>query len=136
MTPFPLLEISYITKTFHTKRGSYTALKDSVLNIRQGEFVSLIGHSGCGKSTLLSIVAGLTSPTTGGVIMEGKEVDEAILLSDKIAMMTNGPEATIAEVVKVDLPRPRDRMTIIHHPNYGPLRAQILSFLQKLNPRV
>ncbi len=43
----------------------------------QGEFVSIIGHSGCGKSTLLNIVAGLTRATVGGVILEGKEVDDA-----------------------------------------------------------
>jgi nitrate/nitrite transport system ATP-binding protein len=249
------LELSCVAKTFHTPRGPYTALEECSLSVGQGEFVTLIGHSGCGKSTLLSIVAGLTRSTTGGVILEGKEipdpgpdrgmvfqqhallpwlsafdnvllaveevfpdigrgeqreramhflemvglkeavhkypaelsggmcqrvgiaralamrpkvllldepfgaldaltrghlqdevlriwqkfgqtvlmvthdVDEAILLSDRIALMTNGPAASIAEVVPVNLPRPRDRMSIVHHPDYAALRDRILSFL-------
>jgi ABC-type nitrate/sulfonate/bicarbonate transport system, ATPase component len=64
------LEIFNVSKSF----GSYTVLKDINLLINKGEFVSLIGYSGCGKSTLLSIVAGLTEPTTGSVILDGKEV--------------------------------------------------------------
>src|SRR4030095_1642334 len=70
------LEISYVGKTFHTPRGSYAALRECTLNVEAGEFVSLIGHSGCGKSTLLSIVAGLVPSTTGGVILDGKEVSD------------------------------------------------------------
>ncbi|HEY4485761.1 MAG TPA: nitrate ABC transporter ATP-binding protein [Nitrospiria bacterium] len=252
------LEISFVTKRFDTARGPYTALKECVLDMAQGEFVSLIGHSGCGKSTLLSIVAGLTGSTSGGVILEGKEVtepgpdrgvvfqqhallpwlsafenvllaveevfpglsrgeqrdrvkhflemvglkeaahkhpaelsggmcqrvgiaralamrpkvllldepfgaldaltrghlqdevlriwqkfgqtvlmvthdvDEAILLSDRIALMTNGPEAAIAEVLSVNLPRPRNRVNIIHHPEYASLRSRALTFLSEL----
>jgi nitrate/nitrite transport system ATP-binding protein len=255
------LEISHVSKTFDTPRGSYPALKRCVLKVKEGEFVSLIGHSGCGKSTLLSIVAGLTLPTVGGVILEGKEidgagpdlgmvfqqhallpwlsvfenvllavsevfpelnrteqhdrvthflemvglkesahkypselsggmcqrvgiaralsmrpkvllldepfgaldaltrghlqdevlrlwqkfgqtvlmvthdVDEAILLSDRIALMTNGPEATIAEVVEVTLPRPRNRVEIVRLPEYAELRTRLISFLHALrNP--
>jgi nitrate/nitrite transport system ATP-binding protein len=254
-----LLEISYLSKTFETKRGPYHALRDVHLKVKPGEFVSLIGHSGCGKSTLLSIVAGLIPSSAGGVILEGKEidgpgpdrgvvfqnhallpwlsayenialavdavfpalnkterhrrvehflemvglnealhkrpselsggmkqrvgiaralamrpkvllldepfgaldaltrghlqdeilriwqkfgqtvlmvthdVDEAILLSDRIALMTNGPAATIAEIVSVDLPRPRDRISIIHHPEYAALRSRVFSFLMGLN---
>jgi len=257
-----LLEISYLSKVYKTKRGPYNALKNVHLKVNPGEFVSLIGHSGCGKSTLLSIVAGLTPPSTGGVILEGIEidgpgpdrgvvfqnhallpwlsayenialavdavfpeltqaerrqrvehflgmvglnqamhkrpselsggmkqrvgiaralamrpkvllldepfgsldaltrghlqdevlriwqkfgqtvlmvthdVDEAILLSDRIALMTNGPEATIAEVVSVDLPRPRDRMSIMHHPDYAALRNRILAFLYQMKKDV
>ena len=70
------LELSAVTKTFDTPQGPYTALWDCRLAVARGEFVSLIGHSGCGKSTLLSIVAGLARPTTGGVILDGKEVTE------------------------------------------------------------
>lgn len=72
----PLLEISMVSKTFRTKGGEYQALKNVNLKIDSGEFVTLIGHSGCGKSTLLSIAAGLISPTSGGVILEGKEIRE------------------------------------------------------------
>lgn len=253
MTEF--LEISDVTKTFNTPRGAFTALRECTLTIRQGEFVSLIGHSGCGKSTLLSIVAGLILPTTGGVILEGREVsepgpdrgmvfqqhallpwlsafdnvllaveevfpqmtcreqkdramhflemvglqaaahkypgelsggmcqrvgiaralsmrpkvllldepfgaldaltrghlqdevlriwqkfgqtvlmvthdvDEAILLSDRIALMTNGPEATIHEVIPVNLPRPRNRRILPSLPGYNELKVRILEYL-------
>jgi nitrate/nitrite transport system ATP-binding protein len=249
------LELSAVTKTFETPDGPYPALWDCSLAVARGEFVSLIGHSGCGKSTLLSIVAGLVRPTTGGVILDGKEVtdpgpdrgmvfqqhallpwlsafdnvllavqevfpamsraeqrervrhflemvgladvarrypaelsggmcqrvgiaralamrpkvllldepfgaldaltrghlqdevvrlwqkfgqtvlmvthdvDEAILLSDRIALMTNGPGATIGEVIRVDLPRPRDRRVIAGMPAYHDLKVRILEFL-------
>ncbi|HLG22245.1 MAG TPA: ATP-binding cassette domain-containing protein, partial [Candidatus Manganitrophaceae bacterium] len=69
------LEISQVSKTFQGAEGDYPALSQINLKIRKGEFVTLIGHSGCGKSTLLSIVAGLTLPTEGGVILDGKEID-------------------------------------------------------------
>jgi nitrate/nitrite transport system ATP-binding protein len=69
------LEISRVSKTFEGANGVYPALHGIDLKIRKGEFVTLIGHSGCGKSTLLSIVAGLTEPTEGAVILEGKEID-------------------------------------------------------------
>ena len=68
------LEISGVGITF--KPGSPAVLVDVTLPVQQGEYVSIIGHSGCGKSTLLNIVAGLLRATTGGVVLEGKEVDE------------------------------------------------------------
>lgn len=251
------LEISDVTKTFDTPRGPFTALQHCTLPIERGEFVSLIGHSGCGKSTLLSIVAGLTRATTGGVILEGREVtspgpdrgmvfqqhallpwlsahdnvllaveevfpslsrqeqkervmnflemvglsaaahkhpaelsggmcqrvgiaralsmrpkmllldepfgaldaltrgrlqdevlriwqkhgqtvlmvthdvDEAILLSDRIALMTNGPAATIDEVIDVDIPRPRDRRMLSSFSRYRELKAHVLTALEE-----
>src|SRR4028118_2012547 len=54
--------------------GSYVALKGINLEIKKGEFVSLIGHSGCGKSTLLNMVAGLDLPTEGVVTLEGQRI--------------------------------------------------------------
>ena len=57
------------------------------------------------------------------------DVDEAILLSDKIVLMTRGPEAEIAEVVDIDIPRPRMRTTVIEHPNYYKIRNHIIHFL-------
>jgi nitrate/nitrite transport system ATP-binding protein len=251
------LEISDVTKTFETPRGPYTALQHCTLGVDRGEFVALIGHSGCGKSTLLSIVAGLARATTGGVILEGKEVtnpgpdrgvvfqqhallpwlsahdnvllaveevfpslsrreqrdrvlhfldmvglgkaaakypnelsggmcqrvgiaralamrpkvllldepfgaldaltrghlqdqvlriwqkhgqtvlmvthdvDEAILLSDRIVLMTNGPSATIDEVIPVDVPRPRDRRVLSGFPRYRELKAHVLTALEE-----
>ena len=63
------------------------------------------------------------------VFMVTHEVDEAILLSDRIALMTNGPEARVAEIVEVKIPRPRSRASIIDEPEYGRLRGHIIHFL-------
>ena len=61
---------------FPTPKGAFVALDDVNMIIDKGEFVSLIGHSGCGKSTVLNIVAGLHQATKGGVVLDGKEVNE------------------------------------------------------------
>jgi nitrate/nitrite transport system ATP-binding protein len=250
------LSISNVGMTFKGANGPFIALRDIELEINSGEFVALIGHSGCGKSTLLNIVAGLTRATTGGVLLQGKEVsdpgpdravvfqnhsllpwltvydnvrlavdkvhskakskaerdewtrhnlalvgmdhaldkrpqeisggmkqrvgiaralamepkvllldepfgaldaltratlqdtvmelqaklnntvimithdvDEAVLLSDRVVMMTNGPAATIGEVLNVNLPRPRNRLALATDPEYTRCRQQILEFL-------
>ena len=241
---------------FDTRKGPFIALRDVNLNIEKGEFIALIGHSGCGKSTLLNLIAGLTTPTDGVLLCDGREVagpgperavvfqnhsllpwltcyenvhlavervfsakegraklkyrtqealalvglthseqkypheisggmkqrvgiaralsmqpkvllmdepfgaldaltrarlqdelmkicfatkatvvmvthdvDEAVLLSDRIVMMTNGPAATIGEILKVDLERPRDRLELAHDRRYIDYRAAVLSFL-------
>ena len=250
------LVISQVSIEFPTPAGPFKALDKVDLSIRKGEFISLIGHSGCGKSTVLNIVAGLNQATTGGVILDSKEVnepgpdravvfqnhsllpwltayenvelavrqvfrgrknktemkewiehnlqlvhmdhamdkrpseisggmkqrvgiaralamepkvllmdepfgaldaltrahmqdslieiqarlnntvimithdvDEAVLLSDRIVMMTNGPAATIGEILDVDLPRPRNRVQLADSEEYNHLRAQVLKFL-------
>jgi len=250
------LSISNVGMTFKGANGPFIALRDIELEINSGEFVALIGHSGCGKSTLLNIVAGLTRATTGGVLLQGKEVsdpgpdravvfqnhsllpwltvydnvrlavdkvhsktktkaerddwtrhnlalvgmdhaldkrpqeisggmkqrvgiaralamepkvllldepfgaldaltratlqdtvmelhaklnntvimithdvDEAVLLSDRVVMMTNGPAATIGEVLNVNLARPRNRLALATDPEYTRCRQQILEFL-------
>ena len=250
------LELTQVSIEFPTPNGPFKALDKVNLNIAEGEFVSLIGHSGCGKSTVLNIVAGLYQSTEGGVILDGKEVnepgpdravvfqnhsllpwltayenvelavkqvfkgkksktemdewikhnltlvhmdhamhkrpdeisggmkqrvgiaralamepkvllmdepfgaldaltrahmqdslieiqsrlnntvimithdvDEAVLLSDRIVMMTNGPAATIGEILEVDLPRPRERVKLADDPHYNHLRAEVLKFL-------
>ena len=77
------------------------------------------------QDELLKIVAA----TKSTVIMVTHDVDEAVLLSDRIVMMTNGPAATIGEILTVDLPRPRDRLQLAHDPKYHQLRSQVLEFL-------
>lgn len=239
-------------------RGGVTSevLTNVSLQVAKGEYISIIGHSGCGKSTLLNIVAGLLRASTGGVMLESREVnapgpdravvfqnhsllpwltvrenvglavdkvfrgkktraerrdwidrnlalvnmthaaekrpseisggmkqrvgiaralamepkvllldepfgaldaltrahlqdqvmeihsrlrntilmithdvDEAVLLSDRIVMMTNGPSATIGEVLSVPLARPRRRLDLVENAVYVHARAQVLEFL-------
>ena len=68
------LEIFELEKSFPKDGTSVCVVRDFSLTLREGEFVSLIGHSGCGKSTVLSMVAGLTSIDDGGVVLAGKEI--------------------------------------------------------------
>ena len=254
MNNFILVENAEMT--FHTKKGSFHALRDINLSVAKGEFVTLIGHSGCGKSTLLNLIAGLTLPSSGALLCDNREiaapsperavvfqnhsllpwltcfenvhlgvervfgaaeskaqlnqravaalelvdmghavnkrpheisggmkqrvgiaralamepkvllmdepfgaldaltraklqdellkivlrthstvvmvthdVDEAVLLSDRIVMMTNGPAATIGEIVSVDLPRPRNRIELAADTRYVNYRKEVLDFL-------
>ena len=77
------------------------------------------------QDELLAIVAN----TQSTVVMVTHDVDEAVLLSDKIVMMTNGPAATIGEVLHVDLPRPRSRVTLADDPAYQHYRKAVIDFL-------
>jgi nitrate/nitrite transport system ATP-binding protein len=63
------------------------------------------------------------------MMMITHDVDEAVLLSDRIVMMTNGPSATIGEILSVDLPRPRDRIALADDHEYNRCRRAVLSFL-------
>ena len=69
------------------------------------------------------------------VFMVTHDVDEAILLSDRIALMTSGPEARLAEIVEVKIPRPRTRAELIDDPEYLRLRNHILHFLMEVGRR-
>lgn len=62
-------------------------------------------------------------------VMVTHDVDEAILLADRVVMMTNGPNATIGKVLKVDLPRPRERRALLDHPQFYAYREEVLQFL-------
>ena len=77
------------------------------------------------QDELMSIVAELKST----VIMVTHDVDEAVLLSDRIVMMTNGPAATIGDVVEVKLAKPRDRLQLLADPVYLDCRKRVLEFL-------
>ncbi|UTD29132.1 ABC transporter ATP-binding protein [Bradyrhizobium sp. WD16] len=250
------LKLDHIDKSFSRGQTTTEVLSDINLTIGQGEYVSIIGHSGCGKSTLLNIVAGLTPATSGGVLLENREVnapgpdravvfqnhsllpwltvydnvrlgvdkvfgaaksraerdawvmhnlnlvqmahardkrpaeisggmkqrvgiaralamepkvllldepfgaldaltrahlqdsvmalhqklnntvlmithdvDEAVLLSDRIVMMTNGPAAHIGEVLEVPLTHPRNRLELAGNPTYLKCRQRVLEFL-------
>ena len=79
------------------------------------------------QDELLKIVAATHSTT----IMVTHDVDEAVLLSDRIVMLTNGPAATIGQVLPVALPRPRDRVALAGHPDYLACRAAVVDFLHR-----
>src|SRR5450830_1581700 len=250
------IEINDVEMVFHTKKGTFHALRDINLSVQKGEFITLIGHSGCGKSTLLNLIAGLLKPSDGlllcanreiagpspersvvfqnhsllpwltcyeniylgvervfgkaeskvqlrertlqalalvglthaetkrpneisggmkqrvgiaralamepkvllmdepfgaldaltrahlqdellkivaktasTVVMVTHDVDEAVLLSDRIVMMTNGPAATVGEILSVDLARPRKRLELAEDRDYNHLRSEVLKFL-------
>lgn len=74
------------------------------------------------------------SATRSTIFMVTHDVDEAILLSDRIALMTNSPEARIAECIDVEIPRPRSRSAIIDLPEYTRIRNHILHFLMTQGP--
>lgn len=70
------------------------------------------------------------------VILITHDVDEAVLLSDRIVMMTNGPAATVGEVLQIDLPRPRDRLALADCAKYNNYRHQVLSFLYEKQRKI
>ena len=77
------------------------------------------------QDELLQIVAS----TQSTVVMVTHDVDEAVLLSDRIVMMTNGPSATLGEVLSVDLPRPRNRVDLAESTQYLRYRKAVIDFL-------
>ena len=251
------VEFSEVRKVYPTPKGPLTVVDGFSLNMKKGEFVSLIGHSGCGKSTVLSMAAGLNAISGGGIILDGREVtaagpdrgivfqapslfpwltayenvalgvdrvyphaarkerdqivrhyldrvglsgaidkaaaelsngmkqrvgiarafalspklllldepfgtldsltrwdlqevlmeiwsrtqvtaicvthdvDEAILLADRVVMMTNGPNARIGKIMPIDIPRPRTRKALLAHPRYYNYREEVLNFLDE-----
>ncbi len=74
LTRTTAIQISDITVSFKTPKGTFTAVKDINLDIKKGEIVALIGHSGCGKSTLMNTISGMVSPSGGEVIANDKKV--------------------------------------------------------------
>lgn len=79
------------------------------------------------QDELMKIVAN----TQSTVVMVTHDVDEAVLLSDRIVMLTNGPAATIGEILEVNLDKPRDRLALANNPTYHALRGAVLDFLYR-----
>jgi len=69
------IEIVELAKVYPTPKGPAVIVEGFELRIAKGEFVALIGHSGCGKSTVLSMIAGLTEPSDGNIVLDGREID-------------------------------------------------------------
>jgi len=81
------------------------------------------------RATLQDELIRIVGSTGTTVLMVTHDVDEAVLLSDRVVMMTNGPAATIGDVLEVDLPRPRERLALAANPRYIHLRSRVLEFL-------
>ena len=76
-----LLSIENLCLTYQTPEGETQALRDFSLNVKRGEFVSLVGPSGCGKTTVLSLVAGLIEPTSGKIELKSGKKRSGICFS-------------------------------------------------------
>ncbi|WMJ81062.1 ABC transporter ATP-binding protein [Clostridium sp. MB40-C1] len=74
------LTVSHINMNYHTLKSETEALKDISFTVKQGEYISIVGPSGCGKSTVLNIIAGLLIPSTGNVLVDGKNIDNSSLI--------------------------------------------------------
>lgn len=83
-----VVSVDNVTRHFGKEGETLVALSNVSLDIRKGEFVSLVGPSGCGKSTLLRIIAGLTAPSAGRVYLEGERVTKPSL---KVSLMLQTP---------------------------------------------
>lgn len=81
------------------------------------------------RASLQDELMRIVAETKATTLMVTHDVDEAVLLSDRIVMMTNGPSATIGEILNINLPRPRNRMQLAENPHYHHLRGQVLAFL-------
>lgn len=94
--------------------GALDALTRALL---QDELMRIVAASGC------------------TVMMVTHDVDEAVLLSDRVVMMTNGPAATIGQVLEIALPRPRNRLALAEDARYASLRSEVLKFLYQRHAR-
>ena len=98
------LKVSNISKTFFNKKDYFTAIEDVSFDVRDGEFLVILGPGRCGKTVLLNIIAGLVEKTSGSVIYDGKEINgvdpEMGLVFQKTALM---PFKTVMENVELGL---------------------------------
>jgi nitrate/nitrite transport system ATP-binding protein len=88
------------------------------------------------RATLQDELMRIVERAGSTVLMVTHDVDEAVLLADRIVMMTNGPAATIGEILGVDLPRPRDRVELNENAQYHHYRTAVLEFLYRRQAHV
>jgi ABC-type multidrug transport system ATPase subunit len=79
---------------------------------------------------LQQVLIDLWSKDQKTALMVTHDVDEALFLADRIAMMTNGPAAEVGEILEVNFPRPRERKAVLEHPDYYRLREHLITFLE------
>jgi nitrate/nitrite transport system ATP-binding protein len=83
------------------------------------------------RASLQDAVMEIQTQLNNTVVMITHDVDEAVLLADRVVMMTNGPAATIGEDLAIDLPRPRNRIEMADLPAYNHARHEVLHFLHQ-----
>jgi len=83
------------------------------------------------RMELQEVLADLLERDRKTSLMVTHDVDEALLMADRIVMMTSGPAATIGEIVEVPFARPRNRTAVLNHPDYYPLRERLIGFLEE-----
>jgi len=113
----PLLSIENVSFSVPVAQGKLTILQNISLNVRQGEFVSIIGGSGCGKTTLLRLIGGLNRPTEGRLMFDGAPIEQpsrrrAVVFQDYSKALL--PWRTVTSNVQLALdtdPTPRDAAT-------------------------
>ena len=81
------------------------------------------------KAELQDVLIEVWSKEKITAIMVTHDVDEAVLLSDRIVMMTNGPNATVGDILEVDIPKPRERLAVSESKEYNRCRHEVLRFL-------
>ena len=69
-----LLSVSHVSYSYHTLSGETPALSDITFSVKEGEFLSIVGPSGCGKSTLAKLIAGIVTPTSGQILLDGEDI--------------------------------------------------------------
>ena len=121
---------NYSLLPWQSVRQNIALAVDAVMADASGEERSAVVEANIklvGLSQLMQICqeAGVTT------VMVTHDVDEALLLSDRVVMLTNGPEAGIGQILKVPLARPRQRLEVMEHPDYYALRGELIGFLQQ-----
>ena len=109
----PLIELQDVSKLYESKKKrTVIAVKEINLNVKEGEFMVITGRSGCGKTTLLNLISGLTTPTTGRVLLDQVEVwklpdlDQSLFRNKKVGFVFQFPSLipSLTALENVSLP--------------------------------
>jgi NitT/TauT family transport system ATP-binding protein len=80
----PILDLKNLTFSYHSKEGETKALDNLTFCVNEGDFVGLVGPSGCGKTTILNLLAGIISPSSGDILLNGEQLNLSL---NKVALM-------------------------------------------------
>ena len=132
------LELDRLTKKFATKSGVVTAVDDVTLDVRPGEFITLLGPSGCGKTTTLRIVAGLETATGGHIRLDGAAIDHTPPQRRTMAMVFQSyalfPHLTVGENIAYGLKLSRRGQQDVHTAMQIALTSMNLVGLENRSP--